>query len=155
MSFLTELKTNRLSLLKLFLGDQELVDLVSNETGHQIPAFDLQFEQIFPYKWIDNTVSDTRVFLCFSLASRAQSDLTKKTLMRVWVFMHKDLMRMSDCIRQDAILSRVDELLNGNEGFGVSDVVFSSCDDISGLPKDYYGGYVEYYVKNINKITCR
>jgi len=62
---------------------------------------------------------------------------------------------MSDCIRQDAIFTRVEQLLNGNENLGISDVEFTVYDDLKGLPKDYYGAYAEYYVKNLNKGFCR
>jgi hypothetical protein len=156
LSYSSEIKDNRLNLLKLFLTDQELVDLIANEIGHRIPALDLRYKQVFPYLWTKDTITEKKVFLCFTLASRANGSntTTKKNYIRIYVFMHEDLIEMDNCIRPDAILGRIEELLNGSDSLGTSDVEFVTFDDIRGLPKDYYGIYVEYSVKNLNRWKC-
>lgn len=154
MSYSSEIKENRLNILKLFLMDQELVDLISCESGHVIPAMDLKYSRVFPYLYTRDTITDRKVFLCFSLASRAINATTKKNIIRIYVFMHEELVQMDNCIRPDAILARVEELLNGATGLGTSDVEFVSFDDLRGLPDDYYGIFIEYNVKNLNRWKC-
>jgi hypothetical protein len=154
MAFLSEIRDTRLALLKYFLSDQELVDLISLDTGHGLPAFDLEFKQVFPFPKIVDTVTDKRVFLCFKLASRTVAAQTKRTTIKVFVFMHNDLMVMPNCLRQDAIIARVETLLNGNENLGLSDVEFVAFDQLDGLPKDYYGVWMEYSVNNLNRWKC-
>lgn len=155
MSYSSEIRDNRLNLLKLFLTDHELVDLISCDVDHPIPASDLKYTQVFPYLQTKDTITEKKVFLCFSLASRAINTTTKKNIIRIYVFMHEDLICMDNCIRPDAILGRVEELLNGANGLGTTDVEFSSFDDLRGLPKDYYGIFIEYNVKNLNRWKCQ
>lgn len=155
MAMISEIKNIRLKLLRLFLSDQNLVDLISNETNHPIPAADLQYAQIFPFKYVFNTSNEEKVFLCFSLsAGPGQSSMTKKIAIRIYCFMHNSLMCMSNSIRQDDMFECIERLLNGNSSLGITDVEFSQYKDLDYLPKDYCGAYVEYYVKSINKDLC-
>lgn len=154
MAYLSEIRDNRLLLLQYFLSDQELVDLLTSENEYTAPAFELKFTQIFPYPWTGGTTTEKKAFLCFKLSSRSMSKQTKKTAIRIYVFMHESLMVMPNCLRQDAILARIERLLNGNEDMGITDVEFVGFDQLDGLPKEYYGVWVEYNVNNINRWTC-
>lgn len=156
MAFLQELKRNRLKLLKLFLSDRELVNLISNNTTLILPALEtLGYKQVFPYPWIDKTVTEEKVFFSFSLTAKrgmSSKGVTKDISMHIWVFMHKNLMKMQGGLRSDEIASRIEELLNGDETYGVSDVEFDTLNDISNIPESFYGCYLKYSVKDINNL---
>lgn len=155
MAVLQELKTYRIKLLQMFLQDQELVELIANDKNITTPALNLQYTQVFPYLWVDKTVSEKKTFLCLSISAKAQAGSVKKDIaIHIWVFTHKDIVRMSNSIRTDEIACRIDALLNGNEDMGVSDVEFISLTDLLSLPDNYTGFYLQYRVKDINRL-CR
>ncbi len=160
MAFLKELKDKRIKLVQEFLLDEELVKLILNKSVVVIPETNLMYSKVFPYPWIDKTIQDEKVFLCFGFRadkSPSSKGVTKNVTMEIIIFMHKALMRLPNesGLRSDAIAERIDELLNGDETYGVTDVEFISMSDISNIPDNFYGCSLRYSVKDINKLCSK
>ncbi len=155
MAFLQELASDKEKLLRFFLSDQTLVDLIANDTNHAIPALDLRYAQVFPYHWLDNTVSEEKSYLCFSVTvPRVPSSVIKDVTMKIWLFSHGGIMRTSKGPRIDLIAAAIDDILNGSTQFGFGKVDLKSTREITPA-KDFYGYEMVYEVQDFNRICAR
>lgn len=148
MAFLQEIASIKEKLLRFFLSSQTLVDLLTN--GAATSAFALRYEQIFPYHWLSNTITEQKSYLCFSVSSpRAQSPTVKDVEIKVWVFSHENIMITPSGPRIDLLASAIDRMLNGASGVGIGKVELISTREI--MPaKDFYGYELRYMVKDFN-----
>jgi len=155
MAFLQELASDKEKLLRFFLSDQTLVDLLTNEEGHEIPSLDLRYVQVFPYSWLGGTITDQKSYLCFSVSvPRVPTSTVKDVLLKVWIFTHEAIMRTDNGPRIDLIASAVDTLLNGRTDFGLGKVELKSTSEISPA-KDFYGYALTYEVQDFNRICSK
>lgn len=148
MAFLQELPSIKEKLLKFFLSNQQLVDLLTNGDG--TPPLDLRYKQVFPYPWMNNTAAEAKSYLCFSVSTpRVESPTIKDVEIKVWVFSHESVMKTSSGPRIDLIASAIDRLLNGVGGVGLGKIALLSTRDF--VPaKDFYGYELRYLVKDFN-----
>lgn len=151
MPFMTELTENKEQILKTLLMDQEFVDLVSNEVGHELPALDLRYTQVFPYGWIAPTISDAKTYVCFDVDVTDTSTIAVSDIyMYFWVFTHNTLAMTNEGVRVDRIAARIDRLINGSTELGFGKVKLESC--VRDSPNaDYYGRVILYSVQNWNR----
>lgn len=151
MAFLQELAADKEKLLRFFLSDQTLVDLLLNKSGSPVPNLDLRYSQVFPYHWLDSTITEEKSYICFSITSpRVQSPTVLDVEMKVWVFSHERIMRTPSGPRIDLLTAAIDSLLNGSAGFGIGKVELLSTREISPA-KDFYGYEIRYLVKDFNR----
>jgi hypothetical protein len=132
--------------------DQELVDLISGTTNHPLPALDLQYEQIFPFLRVDDIVDETRTLFCFEVdvpSVSLKNDLIENVLITIQVIVHNSKMRTSTGTLADKIVARINELLNGAGGFGITDVKLKGVRHFIPVVK-FYGREVAYTVKDLN-----
>ncbi|MEG1562305.1 MAG: hypothetical protein RR365_01010 [Bacteroides sp.] len=153
--FLSELSENKEFLLKTFLSDQELVDLVSGKKGHAIPATDLRYTQVYPVAWVDGTVSEAKTFVCFDIDVNSVSNIAVKNCdIFIWIFTHKKFIFTQNGILIDLIASRVDELINGSTELGFGKVKLETA--LRWSPNsDYYGRVLKYSVQDWNRFGAR
>lgn len=155
MAFLQELAADKEKLLKFFLSDRTLVDLLSNRTDVALPALGLRYDQVFPYHWLSNTITEQKSYLCFSASVPKVSTSTVKTvLLKIWIFSHEGIMRTSNGPRIDLIAAAIDDLLNGSPEFGIGRVELKNTTEISPA-KDFYGHALTYEVQDFNRICGR
>ena len=62
---LQELAADKEKMLKIFLSDKTIVDLLTNKTTTPLPALDLRYTQVFPYHWLSSTITEQKSYLCF------------------------------------------------------------------------------------------
>ena len=151
---LVELSSTKARLLQTFLSNQALVDLIKGTENNPLPALDLRYSQVFPYAWVDETITEQKTYLCFELdVPRVYSGIVKEVQLSVWLFTHKSLMRTPSGTLIDRIASAIDLLLNGSSGYGASDLELKSVGRIN-VGKDFYGRSLTYTVKDINRWKC-
>ena len=148
MAFLQELPSIKEKLLRFFLSSQTLVGLLTNNDG--TPPLSLRYERVFPYHWMNGTITEAKSYLCFSVSTpRAESPTVKDVEIKVWVFSHENIMKTSSGPRIDLLASAIDRLLNGVGGVGLGKVGLLSTREI--MPaKDFYGYEIRYMVKDFN-----
>lgn len=150
MAFLQELASNKEKLLKFFLSDQTLVDLLTGNENSETPNLSLRYSQVFPYHWLSPTISEQKSFLCFSISvPRTQSPTIKDVEMKIWFFSHANIMWTPSGPRIDLIAAAVDDLLNGTYGFGIGKAELLGTREITPA-KDFYGYEIRYLVKDFN-----
>jgi hypothetical protein len=155
MAFLQELASDKEKLLKFFLSDQTLVDLLTNKTGTTLPSLGLRYELVFPYHWLDSTITEEKSYLCFSVTvPRVQSPVIKDVTMKIWVFSHARIMRTDSGPRIDLLASAIDDIVNGSTAFGFGKVELKGTREITPA-KDFYGFEITYEVQDFNRICNR
>lgn len=151
MAFLQELAVDKEKLLRFFLSDQTLVDLLTGKENSAVPNFALRYSQIFPFHWLDTTITEQKAYLTFSISvPRVQSPAVKDVELKVWVFAHGGIMRTPTGALIDLIAAAVDALLNGSNGFGIGKVELLTTREITPA-KDFYGYEIRYLVKDFNR----
>lgn len=155
MAFLQELAADKEKLLRFFLSDQTLVDLITNEEGYPTPALELRYAQVFPYHWLSGTITEQKSYLCFSVSvPRVPTDIIKDVTLKIWLFSHEGIMRTTNGPRIDLIAAAVDDILNGSNEFGIGRVSLKNTSEIYPA-KDFYGYALTYEVKDFNRICAR
>lgn len=155
MAFLQELADNKEKLLKFFLSNQTLVDLITNDANHPVPSLDLRYTQVYPYHWLRDTVTEQKSYLCFSVTvPRVPTKVIKDVTMKIWLFSHEGIMRTPKGPRIDLIAAAVDDILNGSTEFGFGKVELKSTREITPA-KDFYGYEMVYEVQDFNRICSR
>lgn len=155
MAFLQELASDKEKLLKFFLSDRNLVDLLSNGNNVQLPAIGLKYKQVYPYHWLSSTITEQKSYLCFSvIAPKTLNCAVKDVLMKIWVFSHDGIMRTDNGPRIDLLAGAIDDIINGSTAFGLGKVELKGMHEITPA-KDFYGYEIDYEVKDFNRICGR
>jgi hypothetical protein len=155
MAFLQELATNKEKLLKFFLSDATLVQLLSNKDDVSVPALGLRYTQVFPYHWLSETITEEKSYLCFAITvPRVVSSVIKDIQLDVWLFSHDGIMRTPNGPRIDLIAAAIDSLLNGSTEFGFGKVELNNTRVIKPA-KDFYGYQLTYTVQDFNRFCSR
>lgn len=119
MPHLSSLTDYKKTMINCFLRDPELVELITGEQGHALPASDLLDRQVFLYDYIDSTVQDDRVILCIETDDgAAYSCAIARFELHIFIAVPKSKMSMDGKIRRDAIAERIDTMLNGSTQYG-------------------------------------
>lgn len=154
MAFLAEFSRIKSDILRLLLTSQEFTNLVTNSTEYTAPYLNLRYTQVFPYSWIDGTVTEEKTFVCFDIdVPRINTPAIKTVVLTVWLFSHENLMRTSTGTRIDRLASCIDTILNGYVGAGASQIELTSVSRIAPI-KGFYGRQLQYTIKDINRWCC-
>lgn len=152
MAHLEELSTIKSKMSQYFLSDRKLVDLLTGKTDTPIPAMGLLHTQVFPYDWVDDTVTEDLSFLCFDVdVPGIVNSAVKDVNLFVWVFCHQNKMRTASGMLRDRIASRVDELLNGSSTVGKIGRVELKRVVRFHPAKNFYGRELQYVVRDFNR----
>lgn len=155
MANLEEVTRMKSNLLKIFLSDQIIVDLLRGKTGSPVPDLSMRYKNVFPYPYHDDTITEQKCFLCFEIAApRVFSNAIKEVQISIWIFAHKELMQTASGVLTDRICERIDFLLNGSDDFGVSTLELSSYGVAGNFAKGFYGRTLSYVLKDINNWKC-
>lgn len=155
MANLNELSSAKSRLLQYFLSDQEFVDLVRGKENSPTPDLGLRYTSVFPYPYVDDTVTEQKVFVCFDIdVPRTFNNAIKEVQLSIWVFAHKALMLTPKGVLIDRLASCIDKMLNGSGEFGVSPLELKSVTRAGHFAKDFYGRTLTYTVKDINNWKC-
>ena len=97
MAYLQEISRNKIKMMELFLINPQFVELLSDPKDSPSDVLSLQYSQLFPYAWVNNTVDEEQTFVCFDIdVPKVINKSIKEVQLWVWIFTHENLMRMSD-----------------------------------------------------------
>lgn len=119
MPHLSEFTEYKRKVASIILNDAECVELITNKKNTPLPAASLINDQVFLYDYIDETTTDSKVFVCIEVD---EGEVRGPAVMEIHLYVHiavpVSMMNMHGEIRRDAIAQRIDRLLNGNLDFG-------------------------------------
>ena len=165
MPHLSEISEYKQNLLTLFLRDPRIVSILKNEKANadDIPAFDLRYKQVFPWKHVVDTSEEARTFITFNISvpncpTLAVADFT----LYVWVFTHDSLMPFDKeasertgvdkrGTRDDVLCQVIAEALNGNTDYGFGKLELKKSDFFD-AGKNYAGRYLDFKAQDYNRI---
>lgn len=163
MANLKEVDLYKQKIIEVLLSDDVVVQLLTNEQNHPLPAKDLVYTQVYPYDWMDSTSLTAQAYICvdIDIPSISPNYAVKDCTMTIWVMCHQRAMSLrgtenynlsySGGTLRDKIADRVDYLINGSYkfGFGKVNLIKAQRFDPGG---QYYGRELSYYVQDFNRI---
>lgn len=163
MPQLTELSEYKQKLLTLFLNDPQIVAVLRDKSEGSIPAMDLRYKQVFPWKHVVDTSENARSFITFNITvpdcpTIAVTDFN----LIIWVFTHESLMPFDKeaatrtgvdarGTRDDILCQLITDALNGRTDYGFGKVSLKKSDFFD-AGKDYVGRYLVFHIQDYNRI---
>ena len=146
MAHLEEFTSYKQTLMESICMSKEITDLLRLESDPpDIVGRDMRFNRIFPYNYVPLTIEQAKTFVCFTVvAPQVKNNVITQMRLIVWVFTHQNLMRTSNGMRTDLLVSEIDKLLNGSTKYGFGKVERKSC-DLMNVPCEGYTGLVSVY----------
>ena len=154
MANLVELTTFKEKLLNLIVMNPRIMQAVVNSEANcfskpvEQPGKYL-YQNIFPYKYtLEETQEEKKTYITmdfanFSLVNSHFKDFT----MGIYVFTHKDLMRITEegmsKLRVDYICHELDKTLNNTRGFGIGKLQFGGLRSIN-INNNFLGSVIVY-----------
>lgn len=156
MANLEEFTGYKQTLMQAICTSESVVDLLKLPTDKSdITGRDLRYVRIFPYNYVPLISEVAQTYICFTVtAPRIKDDYISELYLTIYVFTHQDLMRTSDGMRTDLLVSYIDKLLNGSTKYGLGKVSLKSCDVMTPPARGYCGLYSIYTVKDFNRNLC-
>lgn len=140
-------------LLDDLLTDEEIVKLI-NENVELDQAYTLVYDQVMPYEFFPDTVENGRVYLCCDVdvrKSAMNNSLIYSPTLYIWVFVHKDLLRLREGgVRTDKLCHLIDKKINGSFKYGMGKLELQSVNRFS-VVSDYTGKVMAYTATDIQK----
>lgn len=160
MANLQELTSFKEELLRLIVTNNRIMQaVVNNETNcfatPVVKPGSYLYQNIFPYKHtLNNTEEEKKTYITMDFANFSLTNSHYKDFaMGIYVFTHKELMRITDeghsKLRTDYILHELDTMLNNARGFGIGKLQFSGLQSVT-INNDYLGSVIVYETIDFN-----
>lgn len=134
--------------------NEEIVHLITDSEDAPVPNYDLPYNQIFPFEFVPETVSQGTSFICFDVDI---ADVISKTfylpVIYIWIFTHKSKLRLEQGgVRIDQLAIEVNKELNGSRYFGLGELELKRVDHFVPI-LDYRGKILTYTARDFNRIA--
>lgn len=113
--------------------------------------YNMEYIQVFDYPYVDGTQEEVQPFVCIETVCRGTNRTTKSMDLYVWIFVHRDCMKMDKNIktymgnRADVLADIVERLLRDETDLGIGKPSLSDVDYIIPQSK-YYGRQLKYSI---------
>ena len=148
--------------LESILATQDVVRLIENKKDVVLPAFEIRYKQVFPWKKILGTQEEAKTFVGFDISLGGAINCAVKTYyLNIWVMSHESLMPIDNKVgemlsisdrgvRTDILADKLDYLLNGSTdmGFGKLEIVGS---DVFRPAERFSGRNIQYIISGWNR----
>lgn len=151
---LDELFDYKNQLMDDLLTNEDVCKLLSDDCSPSIQPAELMYTQVFPYKYIPETVEHGQTFICCEVDIR---EIRNKTLlyptMYVYVFTHRSKMRLpTGGVRTDKLASKITEIINGSRMYGLGELELASVQDFSPI-QNYQGRVLTFKATDFNRLS--
>ena len=133
------------------LTDPEIVTLINKDVPLE-DAQSLVWDQVMPVEFYPDTLERGRVYICCDVDIRkVPSSLIYSPTLYIWVFVHKDLLRLDEGgVRTDKLCHLIDKKINGSFMYGLGKLELQSVHRF-GVVSDYTGKVLAYEANDFNK----
>lgn len=154
-------------ILKTLLTNEDIVALLVNQSGHQMPATDLRYKYVLPYEYIPDTSLETATYITFdSEVESVENHQVKTVLVYIYAFCHQSLMNVDAASaakmgikergpRKKILGAKIDEAINGlvnTDWIGRVELLETK---VFTPAKEYYGDCLTYRLHDFNIPTTR
>ena len=138
-------------LLDDLLTDEEIVGLINSDVTLD-QAQTLVWDQVMPVEFYPDTMEKGQVYLCCDVdIRRAPNTLLYTPTLYIWIFCHKDLLRLREGgVRTDKLCHLIDKKINGSFKYGLGKLELQSVNRFS-IVSDYTGKVLAYTATDFNK----
>ena len=136
------------------LTDKEIVHLI-NEDIELEDAGSLVWDQVMPFEFYPETIEKGKVYVCCDVDIIKTYNQSSQTYysptLYVWVFVHKDLLRLKEGgVRTDKLCHLIDKKINGSLFYGLGRLNLQSARRFASM-SDYAGKVLAYEARDFNK----
>lgn len=134
------------------LESDEFAEVMLRKTDFtEDEKYDMEYDQVFDYPYVDGTQDEVKPFVCIETICRGTNRTTKSMDLYVWVFVHRNCMKMDKNIksymgnRADVLADIIERLLRDADDLGIGK---PSLDDIGyTVPQSsYFGRQLKYSI---------
>lgn len=138
-------------LLDDLLTDEEILHLINSDVTPE-EAQTLVWNQVMPVEYYPETIEKGKLYLCCDVdIRRVPSSLIYSPTLYIWIFCHKDLLRLREGgVRTDKLCHLIDQKLNGSFEYGLGKLELQSVNRFA-LMSDYSGKVMAYEATDFNK----
>ena len=149
---LAELFDYKNLLMRDICSNANIVYLLTNNEEAKVPNHGLPYNQVFPFEFIPDTVSEAKTFICFDVDI---IDVPNRTYyipaIYVWVFTHKSTMRTDDGrIVIDQLAVEINRILNGDRDYGLGELKLKNVRRFNPID-DYHGRVLTFIASDFNR----
>lgn len=149
------------ALLQDILTDEKAVKLIANTPNITLPALDLRYKQVVPWKKVPNTVEEATSYVTFEV--RIPQVITKATRiyrLDIYVMTNENTMKIDNAegtrlgipdrgSRIDILADRIDYLVNDSKRYTFDEMKFISSDTFTPYEK-FFGRVISYEIRGWN-----
>ncbi|QWU14436.1 hypothetical protein SAMN04487895_101748 [Paenibacillus sophorae] len=151
MSFLKEITEYKKTVIKRLINDNGLCkaifyndeDFLDREDV--IHTDDLIYNNVYPHRFIPEVTSTAKTYITVSCTDyRPSGNSFKNGMLNIYMFTHRDLFKTDyGYTRMDYVMTKVEELINGERGIGVGELGFGGLNEY--IVNEKFQGYVLTY----------
>lgn len=156
MSRFKEIPKYKNEILMKLVSSENIVRAISNQhenfLDHPVEnPYGLIYDKIFPYNRVPNVDDSRNVYITTKYGGyKIKNRVIKSGYITFLIYTHVDLMRTDyGTLRNDYLLSEIDELFNESTDFGIGRLTFDGADEFS-VNEKYMGLWIRYKVVDFN-----
>lgn len=158
MAYLIDLTNYKNRVMEILLSDKKIVSLITNKdiSDDDLPAKELAYSRVYPYDFIPDTATEQCMYICFDVdVIGTPTEYTSEVALYVYFICHKEYLRIPGVgIRTDLTAGRIDELINGQLGWGFDRIELQKCTRFNpGV--DFEGRVLKYTGRVRNRVNDR
>lgn len=149
---LDELFEYKNKIMEILCSNEKIIKLITKNDNATIPSKTAQYNQIFPYEYIPETVDNATTFICFDVdVPYVENKTFLDPEIYIWVFTHKSNMKIEGGgVRIDDICVEINNELNGNREIGLGELDLRSVGRFMPIV-DYQGRVLTYQARDFNR----
>ena len=136
------------------MSSEEIVKLLSDDSGTVKTPEELVYSQVFPYEYVPDVVEHGQTFICCEVDIRSVQSKTFLTPeIYIWVFTHKSKVRLPEGgVRTDRLASEITKIINGSRMYGLGELELYSVKRFAPI-SDYQGRILTFQAKDFNRLS--
>ncbi len=153
--YLSELTSYKLKLIQLITSNEAIINLLAKPDEKSDDAESLVYKKIYPYGYIPDVNTEQDVFICFDVdVPRVRhGNMIKDVAVHIYVLAHKELMRVGNKLRIDALANEIDKQFDRNSKFGFDLLLVSAKRFMAA--EGYYGLDLYFEAPDFNSTNGR
>lgn len=142
-------------LMNDLLTNEQIVRMLSGDSGGVTDPEGLMYSQVFPYEYVPETIEEAKTYICSDVdIQRTPTKTFLSPTMYIWVFTHKSLMRLPDegGLRVDRLCSEIAKTINGSRFYGLGELNLDSTRRFAPI-SDYQGKVLTFKATDFNRLS--
>lgn len=153
---LTEFFDYKNRLMKELCSNEDIVKLITENEDARVPNHQLAYTNIHPYRYVPDTASEAKTFICFDMDILTVPSKTYYVpMIYIWIFSHNSKLRLKNGggLLIDRLCIDVAKMLNGSRFYGLGELMLEST-QVFKPTNDYMGREMIFKALDFNNMTA-